>query len=113
VVMTAIDPKAQRAAAQWGKDPEIGSNLDLWAEDRLSRENLEVCGRFKGLVRSCTQRVERGDANAAIRTVMRQENADLLILGAQGHGFLDRLQHGSVSFHQVVAESYSVLLLRA
>lgn len=37
---------------------------------------------------------------------------ELLILGAQGHGFWERLTVGSVSFHQAIAESHSVLMLR-
>jgi hypothetical protein len=60
----------------------------------------------------CTPVSLRGEVNATLRELMRTEQADLLVLGAQGHGFLDRMRSGSVSFHQVVGESYSVLVLR-
>jgi hypothetical protein len=43
---------------------------------------------------------------------MLDTKSDLLVLGAQGHGFLARLRMGSKSFHQVVSERYSVLVLR-
>ena len=41
------------------------------------------------------------------------QNADLLVLGAQGHGFLERLTTGSVSLDQAVARPYSVIVMRA
>jgi hypothetical protein len=37
----------------------------------------------------------------------------LLILGAQGYGFWERLMVGSISFHQAIAEPHPVLILRA
>ena len=44
---------------------------------------------------------------------MAEEQADLLILGSHGHGALERLALGSVSFHQVVATPHNVLVVRA
>lgn len=49
----------------------------------------------------------------AIDRALRDTGAELLILGAQGHGFLERLGVGSVSFEQVVGGKTSVLVLRA
>jgi hypothetical protein len=40
-------------------------------------------------------------------------SADLLILGAKGHGFLERITMGSVSLRQAIAGMYSTLILRA
>jgi len=34
-------------------------------------------------------------------------------MGAHGHGMVERLTIGSISFYQVVAEPHSVLVLRA
>lgn len=48
----------------------------------------------------------------AIRKTMDQTGSELLIMGAQGHGFMKRLLLGSTSLHQVVAEPHSVLILR-
>jgi nucleotide-binding universal stress UspA family protein len=55
-------------------------------------------------------RVVDGEVHEVIADAMR--DADLLVIGAQGHGFLDRLRMGSVSFRQVVAEPHHVLVLR-
>ncbi len=50
--------------------------------------------------------------DAAIADAMTETEADLLILGAHGHGFVERLIAGSVSFRHALSSTYSVLLLR-
>jgi nucleotide-binding universal stress UspA family protein len=112
VVLAVIDPKAQRAVHQFKDDPELSSNVDLWAEDRLHHENMAVCRKLAAIAPVCEERVEHGEVNDVIRTTMADVGGDLLILGAQGHGVIERLRSGSVSFHQVVAENYPVLVLR-
>ncbi len=52
------------------------------------------------------------DPNPAIHQIVEETGADLLILGARGHGFLERLALGSVSLHQVQHSRASVLVLR-
>jgi nucleotide-binding universal stress UspA family protein len=44
---------------------------------------------------------------------MTEQNGDLLILGAQGHGFLHRIMLGSVALHQIAVEEYPVLIVRS
>jgi nucleotide-binding universal stress UspA family protein len=56
--------------------------------------------------------VVRGFPNTVIGEQMKIREADLLIIGAQGHGFFERLLVGSTALHQVVAESYPVLVIR-
>ncbi|RYG43009.1 hypothetical protein EON79_17815 [bacterium] len=51
-------------------------------------------------------------AETALRATMDETGSDLLILGARGHGLLERLLIGSLALHAVVAEPYSVLILR-
>ena len=53
-----------------------------------------------------------GAAEDAIRLAMADASAHLLILASKGHGFLERLLTGSLALHAVVAERYSVLVLR-
>jgi nucleotide-binding universal stress UspA family protein len=113
VVLAVIDAKAQKAFKTFHSDPELTTNVDMWAEDRLEHENRNVCSKLELCIPVSDERVEHGDVNQTIRRTMEAEKADLLILGAQGHGFMERLRSGSVSFHQVVAENYPVLVLRA
>ncbi len=56
--------------------------------------------------------VESGHVDEMIHKTMKETKANLLIVGSQGHGFLDRVMVGSVSLHQVISERYPVLLLR-
>lgn len=53
-----------------------------------------------------------GDPNALIEELMASHQADLLIVGAQGHGFLERLRIGSFSYSQVIHSPHSVLVVR-
>lgn len=48
----------------------------------------------------------------AIRDAITLHKADLLIMGAHGHGFWHRLTLGSTSLHQAIAEPWSVMLIR-
>lgn len=55
-----------------------------------------------------------GNARSVLSNFMTSSGADLLILGAKGRGFVERLALGSVSFDQAVGNyPWSVLILRA
>lgn len=56
--------------------------------------------------------IEEGRPNEVIRNAMQSTGADLLIVGAQGHGFFERLLIGSVALHQIIAEPYPVMVIR-
>jgi nucleotide-binding universal stress UspA family protein len=56
--------------------------------------------------------VVKGNPNDVLRQAMQNTHGDLMIVGAQGKGFVERLMLGSVSLHQVVCEPYPVLILR-
>lgn len=56
--------------------------------------------------------VAHGSVTQAIETTLDAADADLLILGAKGHSFLERLTLGSTSFHAVTTCPKSVLILR-
>lgn len=49
----------------------------------------------------------------ALEQAMDSASADLLILGAKGHGLVERLTLGSVSLRAAMSSAYSVLVLRA
>lgn len=53
-----------------------------------------------------------GTINRCITRAMKEHSADLLMMGAQGHGFLERVLLGSTALHQVVAEPHSVMVIR-
>ena len=84
-----------------------------WMDEKLHEQNKRVDEKLGRLGWKCESRVIESPPNEAVRQVMQESGADLLIMGAHGHGMLERLTIGSISFYQVVAEPHSVLVLRA
>lgn len=60
----------------------------------------------------CSGDVVDAPVNEAIHGAMTSTKANLLVMGAQGHGFMHRMVLGSTSLHQAVVEPYSVLIVR-
>jgi nucleotide-binding universal stress UspA family protein len=56
--------------------------------------------------------VLRGSPAKILGEHMKKSEADLLILGAQGHGFFERLMVGSTALQQVISAPYPVLVIR-
>lgn len=83
-----------------------------WLEGRIREKNEQIVDRFRAMGVKAEQRIQHGHPNDVIRSAMKDLKAELAVLGAHGHGFLERLVVGSTSLHQVVAEPYSTLLIR-
>jgi nucleotide-binding universal stress UspA family protein len=80
--------------------------------DSVQSKTEELCRRFEQLGATTHSKVVIDDPKTQLAETMRETKADLLIMGAQGHGFLERIAVGSVSLQQVVAEDYPVLIIR-
>lgn len=80
--------------------------------DELQMKSDRICQEFRSRGIECATLLEDAHPQSAIARAMRDSNADLLILGARGHGFWDRLRLGSVSHFQVVATPHNVLVMR-
>ena len=83
-----------------------------WIEDSARRATEESVQKLRDAGYATTGEVIDMPVNEAVREAMEKTGAELLIMGAQGHGFVHRLFLGSTALHQTVAEPYSVLLLR-
>lgn len=79
---------------------------------RAEKANHDLAIRFAQHGLGAHGEVAKGHPAEAIKAAMERHKANLLILGAQGHGFLERLRVGSVSFDQVINSPHSVLVLR-
>ncbi len=84
-----------------------------WVRAELERSNQEVIRRLGSLGIERRSLVESGAVVDTLERVMKDEGADLLVLGAQGHGFVERLTLGSVSLDLAVRKPYSILVVRA
>lgn len=112
-VTTAYDVNDHEADILHRNLPALGGMVDTWIEERLGNRSAELVQRLEKAGYKAKYDVQKGDTNDVIRKAMQEEQADLLIVGAQGHGFLERVLIGSVSLHQTVYEPYSVLIVRA
>lgn len=98
-----------------GTHPELADLHTQIQRDLLSEAASKtdtVVNRLASAGYSATGEVVNLTVNDAISQVMDQTKADLLFIGAQGHGFMHRVMLGSTSMHQIVAEPYSVLVIR-
>lgn len=92
--------------------PDLKDIAPRWITEKIEERNQAICAKLAPLGAKCESRIAEMHPNEAIRKAMEETGADLLIMGAQGHGFIERLTMGSKSFHQVVNEPHSVLVLR-
>ena len=90
------------------------SDISSWIKDGLVKSNDALVAKVQGALPNLivSSRVESGEISEVLESVMKMERADLLVLGAQGKGFLDRLTLGSVSLDQALRCNYSVLVMR-
>jgi nucleotide-binding universal stress UspA family protein len=56
--------------------------------------------------------IRQEEVHEAIVHSMEQNQAYLLVLGAQGHSFVERMTMGSVSMHEVIYGRHPVLVIR-
>jgi nucleotide-binding universal stress UspA family protein len=112
VVLTSNEIDATKVGVLIHDLPALADRAEGWITERLVQENRRIAERLAALGPRCEAAVKEMPVNAAIRLAMDEYQADLLIVGAHGHGFFERFFLGSVSFHQVANEPYSVLVLR-
>lgn len=111
-VITATERRGKEdLVQQFGYGPD-----DHVSDEELRRIGTEVgegmAERLRSLGYRATFSLEEGYPHEALPTAMARTRSELLVLGAKGHKFIDRLLHGSVSYHQVSSQPYSVLVLR-
>lgn len=78
----------------------------------IQEQSESVAARFRELRIETLTEVRQKHPSHAIDDAMKEHEGDLLIIGAQGHGFIDRLRIGSTSFEKVVNSPHNVLVIR-
>lgn len=94
-------------------DPKMAGETHDAIENSIAQQLLTVKADLDSVCRNVELVVSEGSANKVIEQTMTSVNADLLVMGAHGHGFFEKLFIGSVALHQVVRTPHNVLLMRA
>lgn len=92
-------------------EPAVAVRENLEAKNNALIQKLSSC--FHPMLTTFESRVSPLPVHDAIAATMKETDAELLILGAHGHSFLQRLTLGSTSFREAVFSPYSVLVMRA
>lgn len=111
-VATAYEISNKEAEILHANLPALNGHIDQFIEGKLDEKCKELVGKLSQHGYEADYNLMKGHPNHLIAAEMKRTGSELLIMGAQGHGFIDRLFVGSVSFHQLVAEPYSVMILR-
>ena len=84
--------------------------------DMVRRNVLEqveaVAQRFRDAGLEASAIAEQGKASDVIEAAFRESGAHLAIIGAQGHGFFERLLIGSTSMHLATKAQMPLLIIR-
>ncbi|GIV02738.1 MAG: hypothetical protein KatS3mg015_1568 [Fimbriimonadales bacterium] len=111
-LVTAFTAESYLQEHALGRMPVMSDDvLDRIVAD-LENKNDALKSRLHSIAPVIHSHVVRDHAIPAIKKVMQETEADLLILGAHGHSAIERLLMGSVSHHMVAVEPFSVWILR-
>lgn len=110
-VITTVYPE-QLLKAMSSVMENFKADVSTWVRAELERNNAQLIQKLAPLGADFKSRVESGQVGDTLERVMKEEQADLLVLGAQGHGFIERVTMGGVSLDQALRRPYSVLVLR-
>jgi nucleotide-binding universal stress UspA family protein len=111
-VVTAYVTMGHEVATTGSREAVRADEIDRFVNDRVAAKTAEIAERFRADGIEADSRAVRGHPNQVIRDAMEEAGADLLILGARGHGLWDRMTLGSTALHQMMAENYSMLIVR-
>ena len=111
-VVSAYEVTDKEARLLHANLPQLEDHIGPWIQGQIDKKCRALVGQLSQHGYEADYSVEHGEPNKVIAEAMERSGSELLILGAQGHGFIDRLFVGSVSFHQLVAAPYSVFVLR-
>lgn len=110
-VMTAYPQELVRAVGAVVQ--HFKSDMASMVQKHLEERNAKTMQSLQREGLHLKSAVIHAGVTDAINRCMVESEADLLILGAQGHGFFDRWLLGSIAFEQVMNGRYHTLVIRA
>jgi len=109
-VMTAFQKELTSALGPFVG--HLGLDVSRWVQERLRVESDRVAERLLAAGYEVSIEIRQEEVPEAIVHSMEQNQAYLLVLGAQGHSFVERMTMGSVSMHEVIYGRHPVLVIR-
>ncbi len=91
---------------------QIPIDVQKWARGKFEEENAKAVELLQNAGFDAHSELREGPVHDAIAASMDKNHAGLLVLGSQGHGFLERMAVGSVSFHETIYGPYPTLVIR-
>ncbi len=91
---------------------QIPVDVQKWARGKFEEENEKSVEILRKAGFSADSELREGPVQDAISASMGKNHAGLLVLGSQGHGFLERLAIGSVSFQETIYGPFPTLVIR-
>lgn len=82
-----------------------------WAEDRRRQLDEDWCQPLRDAGVAYRARLEEDNPAAGLRRVADEEEADLIVVGAQGHGGVGERLLGSVSYKLAHAARHPVVIV--
>jgi nucleotide-binding universal stress UspA family protein len=105
-----IDDEIARAAHE--ELPMLGGDIDRFLLERFSEKNADLVRLLTGFGYRAQSSVDCAAPVDALQAAMKDFRADLLIIGGTGDASPAGSKIGSVALHEIIAEPYSVLMLR-
>lgn len=110
-VLTALDCRPPRFDGAERDRASIAEEIARIRDETEARCQA-LCARLRSAGAECDAVVMEDHPAHAIAHLMQETQADLVVLGARGHGLWNRLSLGSLSHFQVVATPHNVLVIR-
>ena len=114
LVLTVLRSEADRYGGLWGAGVAYVPGVDVHDDPRTDRTNLleRAAARLRRPGLELTTRLIEGRAASVIVDTARENGADLIIVGARGHGAIEEAFLGSVSAEVVDKAHCAVLVAR-
>jgi nucleotide-binding universal stress UspA family protein len=111
-VVSAYEVDDEAAAAAHKNLAMLGGDVERWLNETITERTKVTADKLTEAGFNTTFSVKEGPATDAIRQAMQEQQADILIIGAHGNTQVPGAKIGSVALHQVVAETYPLLIIR-
>jgi nucleotide-binding universal stress UspA family protein len=111
-ILSAYEVDELARSAAWASHPEAAAFAPASRASKLTDDGMELAARLEPICADIEVKVVEGHADEVILETAKELQPDLVVLGAAGHGFIERHTLGSTSMHMALAGDSNLLILR-